>query len=138
MSDRQARRGTKDVHGRPDQPAGPDLERARAELDRLNRPAQVAGDGGFAAAGAGGPAVDPGLITVDRELDVTGEVCPYPVDAALSALATMQPGQVLAEWTDHTIATHTVPAAVQRTGMARVLAIEERGRGLYRILLQRI
>ena len=76
-------------------------------------------------------------VTIDRELDVTGEICPYPVDAALEALASMEPGQVLAELTDHTISTHTVPAAVERSGLGQVLRIEEQAPGLYRILIRR-
>ena len=102
------------------------LDRARAELDRLARPNTVGDDQAAET------------YTIDRELDVRGEICPYPVDAALAALAQMQPGQILAELTDHTIATHTVPAAVQRAGIAKVLRIEEQGGGLYRIILQRI
>ncbi|HEY8393705.1 MAG TPA: sulfurtransferase TusA family protein [Thermaerobacter sp.] len=103
----------------------PDLEQAKARLSQLARANLVDNIG-------------PGQeVTVDRELDVTGEVCPYPVDAALQALAQMRPGQVLAELTDHTISTHTVPAAVERSGLGRVLRIEEQEPGLYRILLQR-
>lgn len=102
-----------------------DLEQARERLSQLGRANLI-------------DRVGPGQeVRVDREVDVRGEVCPYPVDAALEALARMRPGEVLAELTDHTISTHTVPAAVERSGLGRVLRIEETEPGLYRILLER-
>ncbi|ADU51467.1 SirA-like domain-containing protein [Thermaerobacter marianensis DSM 12885] len=103
----------------------PDLEKARQRLAALGQ-ANV-----LDRVGTDAP------VAVDREIDVTGEICPYPVDAALEALAGMAPGQVLAELTDHTISTHTVPAAVERSGLGEVLRIEEKEPGLYRILIRR-
>ncbi|HEY8552652.1 MAG TPA: sulfurtransferase TusA family protein [Thermaerobacter sp.] len=103
----------------------PNLEQARQRLAALSGANLVDRVGADTA------------IAVDREIDVTGEICPYPVDAALEALASMTPGQVLAELTDHTISTHTVPAAVERSGLGEVLRIEEKEPGLYRILIRR-
>ncbi|HEY8488504.1 MAG TPA: sulfurtransferase TusA family protein [Thermaerobacter sp.] len=103
----------------------PNLEQARRRLEALGQ-ANLVDRAGTAAA-----------LTADRELDVTGEICPYPVDAALEALAQMAPGQILAELTDHTISTHTVPAAVERSGLGEVLRVEEKEPGLYRIWIRR-
>ncbi|EKP95762.1 MULTISPECIES: sulfurtransferase TusA family protein [Thermaerobacter] len=103
----------------------PNLEQARQRLAALGQANLVDRTGAGTA------------VTADREIDVTGEICPYPVDAALEALARMAPGQVLAELTDHTISTHTVPAAVERSGLGEVLRIEEKEPGLYRILIRR-
>ncbi len=76
-------------------------------------------------------------ITPDRELDVTGEVCPYPVIAVQKELIRMEPGEILVEVTDHTISTHTVPDAVKEKKLAEVLGIEESSPGLYRIYLKK-
>ncbi len=76
-------------------------------------------------------------IDPNRELDVTGEVCPYPVIAAQKELLKMNPGEILVEITDHTISTHTVPDAVKEKKLAEVLGIDEPSPGLYRIYFKR-
>ncbi len=73
----------------------------------------------------------------DRVLDSTGEVCPYPVKQALDALKELAPGSILVQLTDHSMSTQTVPFAVRRSGLARVLGITGRG-GVYRIYMKRL
>jgi TusA-related sulfurtransferase len=85
-----------------------------------------------------GDAAELASLKPDAVLDVRGEVCPYPVTAALKALARLRPGQVLVEVTDHTISTHTVPRAVTRERAAEVLGVLQDGPGLYRIYLRRV
>lgn len=75
-------------------------------------------------------------ISVDRVLDCKGEVCPYPVTEAKKALSDLEPGEVLEEVTDHSMATITVPEAVEKDGLAEVLGIDEDA-GLYRIYLRK-
>jgi len=103
----------------------PDFDQAREVLS------------GFGSAKEVEAEVDLEAIDPDKELDVTGEVCPYPVIAAQKELLRMNPGEILVEVTDHTISTHTVPDAVREKKLAEVLGIDEPSPGLYRIYLKR-
>ncbi len=103
----------------------PDFGRAREALSGLGSAKEVETEVSLEE-------IDP-----DRELDVTGEVCPYPVIAVQKELLKMSPGEILVEVTDHTISTHTVPDAVKEKKLAEVLGIDEPSPGLYRIYLKR-
>ncbi len=103
----------------------PDFDRAREALS------------GFGSAKEVETEVNLEEIDPDREIDVTGEVCPYPVIAAQKELLKMQPGEILVETTDHTISTHTVPDAVKEKKLAELVGVEEPSPGLYRIYLKR-
>jgi len=108
-----------------DKKKNPDLNRAREALSELGKAREY----------------EPGEkleeIKADREIDVTGEVCPYPVIAAQKELLKMKPGEILVEETDHTISTHTVPDAVKEKKLAETLGVTEPSPGLYRIYLRR-
>ncbi len=104
----------------------PDFKKAREALEGLGKAREVEHEESL------------GSIEPDRELDVTGEVCPYPVVAAQKELMSMKSGEILVELTDHTISTHTVPDAVCEKQLAEVLGVEEAAPGLYRIYMKRI
>jgi len=108
-----------------DKKSTPDLNRARETLSELGKAREIK------------PGVNLEEIIPDREIDVTGEVCPYPVIAAQKELLKMNPGEILAEITDHTISTHTVPDAVKAKKLAELIGVEELSPGLYRIYLKR-
>jgi TusA-related sulfurtransferase len=75
-------------------------------------------------------------LDIDLEVDGMGEVCPHTLNAALAGLKKVKSGQIVVEVTDHSIATKTVPAAVQMNGLADVLGIAEKN-GLYKIYLRK-
>lgn len=75
-------------------------------------------------------------LDVDLEVDGMGEVCPHTLNEALAGLKKVRSGQIVMEVTDHSIATKTVPAAVQMNGLADVLGIVEKN-GLYKIYLRK-
>ncbi len=104
----------------------PDFDRAREALTGFGRAKEVKTEANLEE------------VNPDRELDVTGEVCPYPVIAVQKELLKMQPGEILVEITDHTISTHTVPDAVEKKKLAEVMGVEEPSPGLYRIYLKRL
>ncbi|WP_202080835.1 sulfurtransferase TusA family protein [Caldalkalibacillus salinus] len=75
-------------------------------------------------------------LHIDHEVDGMGEVCPHTLNIALAALKKAQSGEIVVESTDHSIATKTVPAAVQMNGIADVLGIVE-SNGTYHIYMKK-
>ncbi|WP_438349347.1 sulfurtransferase TusA family protein [Paenibacillus sp. FA6] len=72
----------------------------------------------------------------DYVIDAIGEVCPHTLDLALKGLKKAQPGEIVVEVTDHTIATKTIPAAVKMNKQAEFLGIIEE-KGNYHIYLKK-
>ncbi|MFB6280500.1 MAG: sulfurtransferase TusA family protein [Haloferacaceae archaeon] len=66
--------------------------------------------------------------------DMTGEVCPYPQIEAKKAMASLDPGDLLVQETDHVPSTENVPEAVADTASAKVW---KSGDGRYRIFLHK-
>lgn len=72
----------------------------------------------------------------DHVIDAIGEVCPHTLDLALKGLKKAEPGEIVVEVTDHTIATKTIPAAVKMNKLAEFLGIIEEN-GNYHIYLKK-
>jgi tRNA 2-thiouridine synthesizing protein A len=70
-----------------------------------------------------------------RELDVRGEICPYPMLRAVEALKKLTPGDELAVLTDHPPALSTIPWEAAKLGYEAT--IEPAGDSEWRIALER-
>lgn len=71
-----------------------------------------------------------------KELDVRGEICPYPMMKTVQALKRLSPNDVgLVVTTDHAPALDTIPTQAVRLGYDAV--IEETGSPEWRITLTR-
>ncbi len=68
------------------------------------------------------------------ELDVRGEICPYPMMKAVEALKKLPDGETLKVITDHAPALETIPTQGARLGYEA--AIEETGSPEWRITLR--
>lgn len=66
-------------------------------------------------------------LSIDRELDVKGLVCPRPMVMTMSALKTMTPGQILKITANDSSTKHSVPALCERAGYKLVEQLEEMG-----------
>lgn len=60
--------------------------------------------------------MDTTQLTVDQELDLKGEVCPYTFVKSKLALEEMDSGQVLRVLVDHLPAVDNVPRSMQNEG----------------------
>ncbi len=69
------------------------------------------------------------------QLDVRGEICPYPMIKAEAAMKIAKEDQVVEVLTDHSPALSTIPTQARRLGFA--WKIEEAGPAEWRILLWR-
>src|SRR5579884_2948233 len=70
-----------------------------------------------------------------RQLDVRGEICPYPMMRAVEALKKLPPGEGLEVLTDHPPALSTIPWEAAKLGYEATL--EEAGQSEWKIRLQR-
>lgn len=71
-----------------------------------------------------------------KQLDVRGEICPYPMMKTVQALKKLGPNETgLEVITDHAPALDTIPTQAVRLGYA--VAIEETGSPEWRITLTR-
>jgi len=77
------------------------------------------------------------LTTIDRELDIRGEVCPYTFVKTKLALEEMQPGQVLRVLVDYEPATKNVPRSVRLQG-DEVVGVEPCGVSQWAIVLRKV
>jgi tRNA 2-thiouridine synthesizing protein A len=63
---------------------------------------------------------------MSEQLDVRGEICPYPMMQAAEALKKLQPGESLQVLTDHAPALSTIPWEAARHGYrARIERVGE-------------
>jgi TusA-related sulfurtransferase len=60
--------------------------------------------------------MDKTALTVDQELDLRGEVCPYTFVKSKLALEEMESGQVLRVIVDHLPAVENVPRSMKNEG----------------------
>ena len=70
-----------------------------------------------------------------KKLDVTGEICPWPVIFSTKEMRRMHSGEVLEVITDHMPSTLNVPAAATKEGHT-VLKTERVDDGVYRISIK--
>lgn len=71
-----------------------------------------------------------------RELDVRGEICPYPMMRTVSALKKLSADeQTLEVVTDHAPTLETIPTQAARLGFTT--AVEEAGGSEWRLILTR-
>jgi len=69
-----------------------------------------------------------------KQLDVRGEICPYPMMRAVEALKKLSPGEGLEVITDHPPALSTIPWEAAKLGFEATLA--ETGRAEWTVILQ--
>jgi tRNA 2-thiouridine synthesizing protein A len=69
------------------------------------------------------------------ELDVRGEICPYPMMKSVEAMRALPEGEVIQVYTDHSPCLETIPTQAVRYGFNVV--IEEIGSPEWRITLTR-
>jgi TusA-related sulfurtransferase len=69
-------------------------------------------------------------------LDVTGEICPYPLILTRKQMATLQPGDQLAVTVDYAKSAEDIPRWAKEEGHT-ILAVQERGGGRWEILLEK-
>ena len=55
-------------------------------------------------------------VSIDKELDIKGEVCPYTFVKTKLALETIKPGEVLKVIVDHIPATENIPKSLKGEG----------------------
>jgi TusA-related sulfurtransferase len=72
----------------------------------------------------------------EMELDVRGEICPYPMMKTMETLQAMGEGEPLDVLTDHPPALESIPFYTSRMGYQ--CAIEERAPGEWRIRITRV
>jgi tRNA 2-thiouridine synthesizing protein A len=70
---------------------------------------------------------------MEKELDVRGEICPYPMMQASEALKKLAPGETLQVLTDHTPALITIPWEAAKHGFQA--SIDAAGASEWRITL---
>jgi TusA-related sulfurtransferase len=75
-------------------------------------------------------------MSVDRELDLKGEVCPYTFVKTKLALEEMEPGQVLRVTVDHPPAAENVPRSVSNRGH-HVLEVRQASAGDWTITVRK-
>ncbi|MCH7588669.1 MAG: sulfurtransferase TusA family protein [Chloroflexi bacterium] len=69
------------------------------------------------------------------ELDVRGEICPYPMMKAVEAMRALPEGEYLEVYTDHSPCLDTIPTQAARLGFET--SIEKIGSPEWRITLRR-
>lgn len=82
-------------------------------------------------------AFDPRALTVAREVDCEGEMCPGPVLKTMEALGEVGAGEVVVLRTDLKMAVENVRVAVETGGLAAALGIAEE-EGLFRLYLKKL
>jgi len=71
-----------------------------------------------------------------KRLDLRGYVCPYPQLATLKELRNSPPGTIIEVITDNPPSCENVPSVARREGH-EVVALEEVGKGVWRIVIRR-
>ncbi|MFW5844468.1 MAG: sulfurtransferase TusA family protein [Spirochaetota bacterium] len=73
--------------------------------------------------------------TIDSELDLSGEVCPYTFIKSRLALEELSPGQVLSVTVDNSESASNVPRSLQQEGH-KVLSLERAAKGKWRVVVR--
>ncbi|MEM3723179.1 MAG: sulfurtransferase TusA family protein [Candidatus Hadarchaeales archaeon] len=76
------------------------------------------------------------MATIDKRIDIRGEVCPYTFVKSKLALEELASGQVLEILVDHEPATENVPRSMEAEGH-KVLEIAKVGEHEWKIIIQK-
>ena len=74
--------------------------------------------------------------TIDAELDLCGEVCPYTFIKSKMAIDELSAGQVLSVTLDNIESAGNVPRSLSQEGH-KVLSVDRAGKGTWRVLVRR-
>lgn len=74
--------------------------------------------------------------TIDAELDLCGEVCPYTFIKSRIAIEELSAGQVLSITLDNSESAGNVPRSLSQEGH-EVLGLDRVGKGTWRVLVRR-
>ncbi|MEK6700267.1 MAG: sulfurtransferase TusA family protein [Nitrospirota bacterium] len=75
-------------------------------------------------------------VTVDKTLDIKGQVCPYTFVRSKLAIEKMNLGEVLEIITDHKPASENVPRSMENEGQ-KVLKIDQTGEKEWHIFVRK-
>lgn len=75
-------------------------------------------------------------LTINKKLDIRGQICPYTFVRSKLAMEKMSVGEVLEIITDHKPAAENVPRSMENEGQA-VLKIEQTGDKEWRIVVRK-
>lgn len=73
--------------------------------------------------------------TIDSELDLSGEVCPYTFIKSKLALEELASGQVLSVTVDNSESASNVPKSLHQEGH-EILSLDKAGKGRWRIVVR--
>ena len=73
--------------------------------------------------------------TIDKELDLSGEVCPYTFIKSKMAIEALHPGQVLRVTVDNSESAGNVPRSLSGEGH-EVLSVDKADKGRWRIVVR--
>ncbi len=76
-------------------------------------------------------------ISVNRELDLKGEVCPFTFVKSKLILEQMEPGEVLKVILDYKPSVENVPKSMREEGQ-EVLEIKEVGDNLWEVIVRKV
>ncbi len=80
--------------------------------------------------------MDSTAVSIDQELDLCGEVCPYTFVKSKLALEELETGQVLRVLVDHRPAVDNVPRSMQNEGQ-EIVGIAEVGTTQWTITIRK-
>lgn len=74
-------------------------------------------------------------VSIDKKLNLVGEVCPWPVILTLKEVRKMKPNEVIEILTDHVPSVTNVPEAAKKEGH-EVLEASRVDKGVYKIVIK--
>lgn len=74
-------------------------------------------------------------ITATKNLDVCGEICPYPDVNSMTTLKKMEKGEILEVLTDYPLSVERIPRSAKKWGH-KVLKVEQIDGPKHRILIE--
>jgi len=70
------------------------------------------------------------------ELDVRGEICPYPLTETRKTMAELKVGDRLVVWVDYPLAVDNVPRWVENSGN-KLIGVEKTGASEWKIVIEK-
>ncbi len=74
-------------------------------------------------------------LAAERKLDLTGQICPWPVINTMRELRKMESGETLEVLFDHAPSLQNIPEAAKRDGH-QILNTQPLGDGIFRIVIR--